>query len=299
MARIPRPLGRGARRFLQRPDRPEHEAAVDRADHVGRDRVAGRGVRRPRRGLGRHLCHRLLLRRGGRRGRTSSPRPSPTRSRVVLVLGAIAALLLWLASTDALGSPRRRSGSTAAAVGLAHHVGLRKMYWVHYRGSSSASASSSCRSGILITAVQYWLFRKGPSGPGSSTRRARRTPRGCACARARHPPFSDHGPATIVQAVVALAMVELDEGPRGHRSRLDRLVLPQDLGFLDRSAHPRGDRHRRPRPARWSASSVAACLPRPVGARSRRSWRSRMRLGAPTAAERPARARALVGASPP
>ena len=61
LARLRRALGRAAARLLQRPDRAEHEAPVDGADHLGGDLVA------------RHELHRP-------RGNARSARPPPTSS---------------------------------------------------------------------------------------------------------------------------------------------------------------------------------------------------------------------------
>ena len=91
------PLGRAAAGVLQRPHRPEHEAPVDGADHVGRR--AGGTAASPSR----------AARRSARARRTSSAAPSPparmcsrrscaTRCPGALTVAAVFALLLLAAS---------------------------------------------------------------------------------------------------------------------------------------------------------------------------------------------------------
>jgi hypothetical protein len=107
VARLRRPLGRGAPGLLQRADRTPGEAPVEAPDHLGGHRVARQQLRDPCRGVGRHDCDRIFLcRRGGR----IRP-PHLARSQPVPVLHRA----LGPARTDSLA----HVADTLAAVGAA------------------------------------------------------------------------------------------------------------------------------------------------------------------------------------
>jgi hypothetical protein len=91
--------------------------------------------------------------------------------------------------------------------------------------------------GVLITAVQYWLFRRGPftglvDSAGESNAFVAALALGLGL-------FLTIIGLTIVQAVTALAMVELDEGREITALGAYRLILPKFwrlLGVLLRAA---------------------------------------------------------------
>ena len=144
LARLRRRLGRGAPQVLRRPDRPEHEDAVDGADHLGERVVARLGLRDPGRQLAGHLDDGLLLRRGRggvRRpdearsqpdGRAHRPRRAARHPDLALLahpLGRDRPVPSRRAGARGARSSPRRSTCTAAG-----------------RACSWGSASSSCRS---------------------------------------------------------------------------------------------------------------------------------------------------------
>ena len=106
LARLRRRLGRGAPAVLRRPDRPEHEGAVDGADHLGERVVAGLGVRDP----GRYLvgpsttdffCGAVAA------GSSVLTKLVANPTAVLIALGVLLVILIWLARARAGTRPRR------------------------------------------------------------------------------------------------------------------------------------------------------------------------------------------------
>ena len=144
VARLRRRLGRGAPAVLRRPDRPEHEVAVDGADHVGERVVAGLGVRDPGRQLGGHLDDGLLLRRGrGGLDRPDEARRQPDGRAHHARRAARHPDLALLAHP--LGRDRPVPRARAGARG-ARSSPRRSTCTAAGRACSWGSASSSCRS---------------------------------------------------------------------------------------------------------------------------------------------------------
>ena len=135
-------------------------------------------------------------------------------SRVLIVFAGTLALLLWLASRTRwdLSSPfriaRRRPWGSLITSAF-------RLYWGHLRLFLGIGLGF-VPLGVLITAVQYWLFRRGPftglvDSAGESNAFVAALALGLGL-------FLTIIGLTIVQAVTALAMVELDEGREITRS---------------------------------------------------------------------------------
>jgi hypothetical protein len=156
-------------------------------------------------------------------------------SRVLIALGAIFALLLWLASRTRwdLSSPfriaRRRSWGSLVTSAFNMYRGHLRLFLGIGLGFLPL--------GVVITGVQYWLFRRGPlTGLVDSAGASNAVVAALALALGI---FLTIIGLTIVQAVTALAMVELDEGREINALGAYRLVLPRVrrlLGALFRAA---------------------------------------------------------------
>ena len=155
--------------------------------------------------------------------------------RVFLALGLLMVLLLWLASRTRwnVSSPfrlaRRRPWGSIASSAF-------RLYWTRRRLFLGIGLGF-LPLGVLITALQYWLFRHGPftslveaEGPSNAFVAAAALTVGIF--------FTILG-LTVVQAVIALAMVELDEGREITAFGAYKLALPRIrvlLGSLVRAA---------------------------------------------------------------
>ena len=190
-----------------------------------------------------------------RGGRTSSRPRSPTRpgssSR-----SALSSCCCSGSARGRAGTSRRRSGSAGGGRG-GRSSPRRSASTGRGSGSSSASASCSCRS----ASSSPWSSTCSSASAGSrrSTDSAGASNAFVAALALALGLFFTIIGLTLVQAVTALAMVELDEGHDVGPLDAYRLVLPR-LAPSDRRAPARRGRDRRPRPhGRRACSSASGC----------------------------------------
>jgi hypothetical protein len=155
--------------------------------------------------------------------------------RVFAALGALTLLLIWLASRTRWDESapfrigRRRPWGSLVTAGLALYRSRFRLFLGIGLGFLPL--------GVLITALQYWLFRDGPlTGLIDSAGASNALVAGLALALGV---FLTILGFTVVQAVVVLTMLELDDGRRPTPLEAYRLVRPRLwllLGSLVRAA---------------------------------------------------------------